>query len=142
MGKETANKWLYVVGFFSLLTLMCALLTINIAWPLLLSDSSFLAASILFTILQILLIIAPFLKDNRFLFLMLPIAYMSSYFSSLNAFFGYLFLQGYDLAKVGVVPGWLSMGSFVLLDTIGLVVLMLRCYSYIKEHRAGLKTQF
>ena len=142
MGKKTANKWLYVVGFFSLVTLVCALLTVKIAWPLFMSDSTFLAASIFFTILQVLLILAPFLKDNRFLFLMIIIAYMSSYSTSVVAFWGYLFLTGYDLAKVGIVPGWLSMGGFVFLDTIGLAVLILRCYGYLKEHRAGLKTQF
>jgi len=58
-----------------------------------------------FTILQVLLIISPFLKDNRFLFLITIIAYMSSYSTSVVALWGYLFLTGYYLAKVGIVPG-------------------------------------
>ena len=142
MSKETANKWLYMVAFFSLLTLACTILTINISLPILMHYKLYLAGAIFFAIMQLLLIASPVLSDNRILFLMLPIAYMSSYSTSVVAFWGYLFLTGYDLAKVGIVPGWLSMGGFVFLDTIGLAVLILRCYGYLKEHRAGLKTQF
>jgi hypothetical protein len=142
MGKETANKCLFIVAFFSLLTLVCTILTINVSLPILIHDNLYLAGAILFSIMQLLLIASPFLNDNRVLFLILPVAYMSSYFASISAFFGYLFLTGYDLVKVGIVPGWLSMGGFVFLDTIGLAVLVLRCFGYIKEHQAGLDTKF
>ena len=142
MSKETANKWLYMVAFFSLLTLACTILTINILLPILMHDKLYLSGALLFAIMQLLLIASPFLSDNRILFLMLLIAYMSSYFASVGAFFGCLFLTGYDLVKVGIVPGWLSMGNFVFFDTIGLAVLVLRCYGYVKEHWAGLDARF
>lgn len=142
MSRETANTLLFLVAFFSLTTLGCTLLTLNFSLPLLMHDKLYLMGAILFAIMQIVLIAAPFLKDNRYLFLMIPIAYMSSYFSSLIYFIGYLFTNQNHYMKIGIIPGWLTDGSFVLFGTVGLMVLILRCFGYIKERRQGLKTRF
>lgn len=65
----------------------------------------------------------------------------NSYVNSITSIFGYLFAD-LDLVSEGIVPGILISLSFFAMETMGLVLLVLRCIGYIKEHRAGLKTQF
>ena len=61
--------------------------------------------------------------------------------SSIQGIYGYF--SGTDvLVNEGIVPGIFIYTVYVLTCLIGLIVLVLRCYGYIKEHRAGQDTRF
>ena len=141
MTKEQANKTLYFVGFFALLSLLSIVLTMPYVWRFVVINPLILWYSIVGNIILILLVIAPFKKMNLILFTVPVLAYLENLFSSIEGLYEY-FNRSAILVKIGIVPGIFTEVVYVFTNVIGLIVLALRIYGYIREHRHGLNTKF
>lgn len=141
MSRKQANHYLYMVSFLSLLSIIIMIVTLPSIWKFVLINKSILFQTIGSLILLALLVISPLIKKNIILVVTPLLCFWMDLPSSVQGIYGYL--MGTDvLVQEGIFPGILIYTVFVLTCVTGLFVLLLRCYGYIKEHRAGLKTSF
>jgi|GEM_PF-1444204 len=142
MTQQQTHKALYIVSFFAFLSMLSIILTLPHIWGLFLLMPGMLIGSVIGNICIFLLIIAPFRKNNLYLFSIIIVAILTSFVSSMYEIYRDLFDPSFSLMTVGIVPGLFTWSVYVLMDFTGLLFLLLRCYGYIKEHLAGLNTKF
>jgi hypothetical protein len=140
MTQQQTHRAMYIVGFIASISLVLVALNVPYTWRILLNLPLYAIGSIFGVICMLIIIIAPFRKQNVYLFAIIIIASITSY--TPYSIYRYFFDENFSIVTVGNIPGIISDASFFLLDLTGLVVLALRIYGYIDEHRSGLKTQF
>jgi hypothetical protein len=141
MNQKQTHQCLYIVGFFALLSLASIILTTPYVWRLVVMFPGILIISIIGDALLIFLVLAPFYKKNIVLLLVPILSYLMDLPSSIEGIYG--FFAGTDiLVNEGIVPGLFIYSIYVLTCLSGLIILALRCYGYIQEHRSGFKTKF
>jgi len=140
--QQQAHKWLWLVAFFALISLICDFLTIPYIWGFLLLSAHIFLVSLLFILIQVILIICALYKKNIGLLLVVLLAYLHSMPIAVVDLVRNIFDQNYSIATVGFLPGSVSLSAYVLTDVTGLAILILRSIGYIKEKRAGLQTSF
>ena len=122
-------------------SLLCSILTIEIIYQFVRHSIYFSSVSILFTIYQLLLLFSPILKNNKIL-LIVPIDAYFNLSEAIGDTVRYFFTQNFDIATIGILPGIYPTVAIALMDISGLVILLLRIYSYWQEHKAGKNTKF
>ncbi len=143
MTRERTHKLLYIPAFFALMLLISIITCIPVIAALAnLLDSPLANTSAILSIIYIMiLIIMPFIKYNKFLFLVPIDAYFNLRENSLEVY-QYFFSKDVVIAKVGFFsPLWNPL-MITLLDISGLVLLALRLYGYWQEHLSGKRTKF
>ena len=141
MNQKTTQEYLYIVGFFALLSLASIILTTPYVWRLVFMFPGILIISIIGDALLILLVLAPFYKKNIVLFLVPILCYLMDFPSLIQGMYDSL-TGSMVLVDEGIVSGSFINTVYLLTCLSGLIILALRCYGYIKEHRSGLKTKF
>lgn len=136
------QKSLYVVAFFAALSLISIVLTTSYTWEWFFLFPSQAIGSVIGDIFIIILIVAPFKKNNKLLFVVIPLAFMMSFFGLIHDIYKDFVDPNFYLGAQGIVPGLFTWLAYALMNFFGLLFLGLRIYGYIREYRAGLKTQF
>ena len=142
MNQKQTHKALYIVSFFSLMSFLSMALTLPYVWGIVLFSRYILITGILCFIADIMLILAPFVRKNIFVFLILIPIYINSLPHLLMGIYQHIFLSSFGYITVGFVPGFFTACSYALSGLSGLIVLCLRSYGYYKERRAGLTVGF
>ena len=123
------------------MSIISSLTTLNDTLILIRSSIFLSGMIILFFLYRVLLISAPFIKQNKILFLVPIDAFFLLPEHALQVF-QYYFSINVIIAKVGILPAIWSPLAIALMDISGLVILLLRIYSYWQEHKAGKNTKF
>jgi len=142
MTQQQTHKALYIVGFFASLSLISIVFTMPYTWKWFYVFPLQLFGSIVGDIFIIILIIAPFVRKNMFLFVIVPLSVMMSFFGLIHDLYQDFFDPRFYLVNTGFVPALFTWVVYVLMNFTGLLFLCLRSYGYIKERRAGLITKF
>jgi hypothetical protein len=142
MTREQANRALYVVAFFAAIALIINLIVSYYMYGLFIIMPKLGLMEVIGVGILIALIVAPFIQENQFLFLLAVNCIVnSSYSNSFKALYEYITGTA-TLMSIGWVPGIVITLSDITLDSVGLVILGLRIAGFINEHRAGLRTRF
>jgi hypothetical protein len=141
MNQKQTHQCLYIVGFFALLSIIVAILTTPSIWRLIFMFPGLVIHSFIVIALLISLIAAPLYKNNMVLLLVPILCYLMDFPSLIQGMYDSL-TGSMVLVDEGIVSGNFINTVYLLTCLSGLIILALRCYGYIQEHRSGLKTKF
>jgi hypothetical protein len=141
MTINQTHKALYVVALFSFLSLLCSLTILREMFAFARLSSHLSVLFILYVLFRLALVIMPFIKQNKILFLV-PI---DAYFwlpSHMSLVYDYFFVSPYILGQIGILPPILSPLFVTLMDVSGIIILLLRLVGYWQERKIGMGVEF